>query len=128
MTRLRTEIQIFAMHAKTLNSLSKELDSRVLIDEANRLLQSLGAARLEFQGAESKVDSLSRSLPSRDPHGRGMSPAAQWVPELRAASKQFAEAVRNAEGALRQLYGTAMDGLNSPTRTPRPLKTRSTYS
>ena len=118
MTRLRNEIQVYAMHAKMLNSTSKNLDSLSLLDEATRLLRSLGSARLEFQGAESKIDSLSRALPSRPPQGGGMSPAAQWVPELRAVSRQFAEAVRGAEAALQQLRGTALAGLNSPTRTP----------
>ena len=46
-----------------------------------------------------------------------MSPAAQWVPELRAASKQFGVAVRMAEVEIQKLQGTALEGLNSPTRT-----------
>ena len=46
-----------------------------------------------------------------------MSPAAQWGPELRAASRQLTEAIRNAETAVFQLHNTAMEGMQSPTRT-----------
>jgi hypothetical protein len=117
MNRLRNEIQIFATHARMLNASSKNFDSADLLNIATQLLQQLGFARMEFQGAKNRIDTLARSLPSRSPKGVGLSPAAQWVPELRAASKQFSAAVRDAERAIGQLRGTAFEGLNSPTRT-----------
>jgi hypothetical protein len=117
MNRLKGDVQLFAAHAKTLKSMAGNLDSRPLLDEAVGLLQKLGAARLEFLGPQGSIDSLARAFPSRPPSGGGMSPAAQWIPELRAASKQFAEAVHSAETAVLQLRDTAVQGLNSPTRT-----------
>jgi hypothetical protein len=120
MNRLRDEIKIFATHARMLNASSKNFDSANLLEVATQLLGNLGAARLEFAGASNKIETLARALPSRTRNGVGMSPAAKWVPELRAASKQFAAAVREAEQAIGQLRGTALDGLNSPTRTATP--------
>lgn len=118
MNRLRGQIQAFASHAKVLNSSSKSFDSAVLLQSATELLEQLGKARLEFIGAENKIDTLARTLPSRPPKGTvGMSPAQQWVPELRAAKKQFAATVREAEQAIGQLRGTAFEGLNDPART-----------
>lgn len=119
MNRLRAEIENFAVHAKTLNSGSRNFDSRTLLDEANRLLQGLTNARADFLSANSQIETLARSLPSRS-MGVGISPAAQWVPELRAASKRFELAVRAAESSLGQMYGTATAGMNSPTRTATP--------
>jgi hypothetical protein len=120
MNRLRDEITTFAKHARMLNASSNNFDSANLLDVATQLLGSLGAARLEFVGAANKIETLARALPSRSRNGVGLSPAAQWVPELRAASKRFAAAVREAEQAIGQLRGTAFDGLNSPTRTATP--------
>jgi len=121
MNALRSDIQAFTQHANVLAASSKNFDSRNLVEEANRLLQKLGTARLEFKGLEGSVDSLSRTLPSRPGPGSVMSPAAQWVPELRAASRQFAETVRDAEMALKKLYSKGFEGLNDPLRTPNPL-------
>ncbi len=117
MNRLKGDVQQFATDAKMLKSMADNLDSRPLLDEAMRLLQKLGAARLEFLGPQGNIETMARAFPSRPPSGGGMSPAAQWIPELRAASKQFAEAVHSAETAVRQLGDTAVQGLNSPTRT-----------
>jgi hypothetical protein len=116
MRSLRNDVVLFATHAKLLNSSAGNIDSLPLLEEATRLLKNLGASRLEFLGPDGKIDTLARSLPSRPPGGVGMSPAAKWMPELRAASKQFAEAVRSAEAAVFQLRDTALEGLNSPTR------------
>jgi len=115
MRRLRNEISAFATHAKALNSMARNFDSAALVEEANQLLERLGEAKQQCWGAESRIETLARSLPSRS-HGRGMSPAAQYVPELRAAKRQFADAVRDAEKALGQLYSTGFAGMNSPTR------------
>jgi hypothetical protein len=120
MNQLRDEITVFAKHARMLNASSNNFDSANLLDIATQLLGSLGEARLEFAGASNKIETLARALPSRSRNGVGMSPAAQWVPELRAASKRFTAAVRDAEQAIGQLRGTAFDGLNSPTRTATP--------
>lgn len=117
MNRLRDDVRTFATHAGVLNVASNDLDSRLLLQEADRLLQKLGAARNDFRSAESNIDSLSRSLPSAVPSRGGMSPAAQWVPQLRAGSKQFAEAVGDAEKKLHRLYDTATTGMNRPNRT-----------
>ena len=116
MRSLRNDVVIFTSHARLMNASSGNIDSLPLLEEATRLLKSLGSARLEFLGPNGKIDTLARSLPSRPPGGVGMSPAAKWMPELRAASKQFAEAVRSAEAAIFQLRDTALEGLNSPTR------------
>jgi hypothetical protein len=116
MNQLTASVRIFATHANFLNKAQGSFDSLPLLQEADRLLQQLGAARLQFLDSSSKIDSLARSLPSRPPRGGGMSPAAQWVPELRSASKQFEVAVRMAEVEIRKLQGTALTGLNSPTR------------
>jgi hypothetical protein len=121
MNALRNEIQTFTQHVHVLAASSKSFDSRILVEEANRLLQRLGAARLEFKGLEGSIDSLSRALPSRPGPAATMSPAAQWVPELRAASRQFGETVRDSEKALRNLYSKGFDGLNDPLRTPNPI-------
>ncbi|HUH62702.1 MAG TPA: hypothetical protein VLZ50_06880 [Terracidiphilus sp.] len=115
MRRLRNQIGVFATHARALNSMAKNFDSAALVEEANQLLEGLKEAKKECWGASSKIETLARSLSSR-PQGRGMSPAAQYGPELRAARRQFADAVRDAEKALGQLYSTGMAGLNSPTR------------
>jgi hypothetical protein len=123
MNDLRYEIQGFTQHVRFLTASAKSFDGRDLVEIANKLLQRLGTARLEFQGVEGRVDSLARSLPSRPLAGGGMSPAAQWVPELRAASRQFAETVRDAESALKKLYDKGFEDLNSPTRTPNVLET-----
>jgi hypothetical protein len=117
MNRLRDEIKAFAAHARMLNSSSKSFDSESLLKVATELLGKLGTDRLEFLGLSNKIETLARTLPSRSRNGVGLSPAAQWVPELRAASKQFAAAVHEAESAIGQLRGTAFEGLNSPTRT-----------
>jgi hypothetical protein len=117
MNQLTASVRIFASHAHFLNKSSGNFDSLPLLQGADRLLKQLGAARLQFLDSSSKIDSLARSLPSRPPQGGGMSPAAQWVPELRAASKQFGVAVRMAEVEIQKLQGTALTGLNSPTRT-----------
>lgn len=119
MNQLRAQIENFAAHAKTLNASSRSFDSRTLLDEANRLLQGLTNARADFLSANSQIETLARSLPSRS-IGAGISPAAQWVPELRAASKRFEQAARAAESSLSQMYGTANAGMNSPTRTATP--------
>lgn len=119
MNRLRADIESFAAHAKSLNASSKNFDSRTLLEEANRLLEGLTNARADFLGANSQIETLARSLPSRS-RGTGMSPAAQWVPELRAASKRFEQAARAAESSLSALYGTAKSGMDSPTRTATP--------
>src|SRR5690348_11923702 len=74
MNRLRAQIETFAAHAKVLNSSSSSFDSRTLLEEANRLLQELGEARAEFLGASSQIETLARSLPSRNRGGNGMSP------------------------------------------------------
>lgn len=66
------------------------------------------------------METLARSLPSRNRGGNGMSPAAQWVPELRAASKRFEQTLRAAEASVNELFGTAMTGMNNPTRTATP--------
>ena len=116
--RLRNEVLEFAAHARTLNSVAGNFDSRSLLDEATRLLKKLGDAQLSFLGPNGKIDSLARAFPARPPSAGGMSPAAQWVPQLRAASRQFAEAARSAETAVLQLRGTALDELKRPTRTP----------
>jgi len=125
MRRLRDEILIFATHARMLNSSAKNFDSANLLEEATSLLGHLGADRLEFLSASSRIETLARSLPSRPRSGTGISPAAQWVPELRAASRQFAAAVHEAEAAIGGLRSTALAGLNDPTRTatPDPAKT-----
>lgn len=120
MNSLRDEIKIFAAHARMLNASSKNFDAANLLDVATDLLEKLLNARLEFAGASGKIETLARSLPSRSRNGVGMSPAQQWVPELRAASRQFAAAVREAEDAIGGLRNTAFDGLNSPTRTATP--------
>jgi len=118
MNRLRGQIQAFAAHAKVLNSSAGNFDSAALLNSATELLEQLGKARLEFIGAENKIDTLARTLPSRPPKGVvAMSPRQQWVPELRAAKKQFADTVHEAEQAIGRLRGTAFEGLNSPTRT-----------
>lgn len=120
MNRLQAKIDAFAAHARMLNSSSRNSDSRTLLEEANRLLQELTDARMDFLGANSQIETLARSLPSRTRGGSGMSPAAQWVPELRAASRRIEESGRKFELALGQLYGTAQAGMNSPTRTATP--------
>jgi hypothetical protein len=117
MNQLTASVRIFATHANFLNKSSGNFDSLPLLQEADRLLKTLGEVRLQFLDSSSKIDTLARSLPSRPPRGGGMSPAAQWVPELRAASKQFGVAVRLAEVELQKLQNTALTGLNSPTRT-----------
>ena len=99
MNSLRDEIKIFAAHARMLNASSKNFDAANLLDVATDLLEKLLNARLEFAGASGKVETLARSLPSRSRNGVGMSPAQQWVPELRAASRQFAAAVRGRAAA-----------------------------
>jgi len=120
MNALRDEIGAFAAHAKMLNASSKNFDPANLLDVASDLLGQLGAARLEFVGVSGKIDTLARALPSRNRHGSGMSPAQTWVPELRAGVRQFAAAVREAEDAVGKLRITALEGLNSPTRTATP--------
>lgn len=121
MNQLTASVRIFATHANVLNRSSGSFDSLPLLQEADRLLQMLGKARLQFLDSSSKIDTLARSLPSRPRQGGGMSAAAQWVPELRAASKQFGVAVGMAEVEIQKLQGTALTGLNSPTRTPTGL-------
>ncbi len=122
MNGLRNEIDAFTRHVQFMTVSSGNFDGRDLVDMANRLLQRLGTARLEFQGLEGRIDSLSRSLPSRPLSGTGMAPAAKWVPELRGASRQFAETVRSAESALKKLYEKGFQDLNSPLRTPNVLE------
>ncbi len=117
--RITNDVRIFGAHAKMLSG-TKNIDSAVLVEEANGLLQKLGFARITFMDAESRIETLARSLPSRPLHGGGMSPAAQWVPELRGAAKQFERAVKDAEGSLKKLYSEAFAGLNSPTRISTP--------
>jgi hypothetical protein len=117
MNQLTSSVRLFATHASVLRRSSGNFDSLPLLQEADRLLQQLGAVRLQFLDSSSKIDTQARSLPSRPPRGGGMSPAAQWVPELRAAAKQFAVAVGLAEVEIQKLQGTALTGLNSPTRT-----------
>lgn len=97
---------------------STSLDGLVLLKEADNLLNSLKASRVDFETIHAQLGSVSRSLPSRPPALGGMAPAAQWGSEFHALSKQFIAAVKHAEGELRQLYGTASDQLNSPLRTP----------
>jgi hypothetical protein len=120
MNALRDEIKVFAAHARMLNASAKNFDAANLLEIATDLLQKLGNARLEFVGASNKIETLARALPSRNRHGVGMSPAQQWVPELRAAVRHFAAAVREAEDAIRALRITSLDALNSPTRTATP--------
>ena len=120
MNALRDEIKIFASHARMLNASSKNFDPANLLEVATDLLGKLGNARLEFVGVSGKIETLARTLPSRNRNGAGMSPAQQWVPELRAAVRQFTAAVREAEDAIGKLRGTAFEGLNSPTRTATP--------
>jgi hypothetical protein len=119
MHRLTDQTRVFARHAKMLNASAKNFDPANLLDVATDLLQKLLSERLEFLGASSKIETLARTLPKRSLTG-GMSPAAQMVPELRAASKQFVAAVRDAEQSIGQLRDTAFRGLNSPTRTSTP--------
>ena len=117
---LRDEIVVFAAHARMLSASSKTFDPANLLEIATDLLEKLGQSRLEFVGVSGKIDSLARALPKRNRYGTGMSPAQQWVPELRAAARHFAAAVREAEDAIAKLHITALEGLNSPTRTATP--------
>ncbi|MGB6943205.1 MAG: hypothetical protein WBE37_12460 [Bryobacteraceae bacterium] len=118
MHRLKSQVDLFATHAKLLRQSSASFDGRVLLQEADNLLQGLQASRVDFESANAQVGSLSRALPSRPPATGGPPPAAQWGNEFRAGSKQFMAAVHNAENELSQLYGAANTQLNSPTRTP----------
>ncbi len=117
MHRLRDAVDLFATHARTLRLSSASLDGLVLLQEADHLLHSLMAVRVDFENANANVASLSRTLSSRPPRAGGPPPAAQWGSEFRAGSKQFIAAVQNAEKELGQLYGAANAQLNSPTRT-----------
>ena len=117
MRLLKNDVVRFSEQAKLLSRTSQHIDSLFLMQEANILLNKLMAARLDFQQANARVNSLKHSLPSAMPRGGGMSPAALWGNEMRAASKQFTEAVGHAENSLRQLYKISETGLNSPTRT-----------
>jgi hypothetical protein len=107
----------FSEHAKLLNRTAQNIDSRVLMQEADNLLKKLMAMRLDFQEADAKVNSIKRSLSSTVPQSGGIPPAALWGNELRAASKQFIDAVHSAENSLQHLYRTSEAGMNSPTRT-----------
>jgi len=118
MNGLRSLVRQWALHARALNAMSPSIDSLVLLQESDTLLQKLDAAKSDFQRAQSNIDSLSRSLSSRIPEKGGMASAAQWVPQLRAGAKQFSEAVKEAERELQKLYQAAAIGMNSPTRTP----------
>jgi hypothetical protein len=117
MRSLKNDVLGFSEHAKFLNRASQNIDSRVLMEEADNLLKKLMAARVDFQEADANVNSVRRSLSSTIPRGGGIAPAALWGNELRAASKQFVEAVHTAENKLRELYQTSEAGMNSPTRT-----------
>jgi hypothetical protein len=117
MRQLRSDVDIFARHAKTLSQSAGSIDARALMQEADILLRGLQGARSDFQEASANVGSVSRSLSSRPPLTGGPPPAAQWGSEFRAGSKQFVASVQNAEKALAALYGKANQQLNSPTRT-----------
>jgi hypothetical protein len=114
---LRQQVDLFAIHARTLRT-SPSLDPRALLQEADNLLRNLGANRDDFVKLQGQAGTLSNSLSSRPPATGGMSPAAQWGPEFRAGIKQFKDSVLKAETEIRQLYGSANQQLNSPTRTP----------
>jgi hypothetical protein len=116
MHRLREQVDLFAIHAKTLVN-SPTLDGRVLLQEANNLTRSLMASRTDFEAAAAYSGTLSRTLSSRPSAGGGMAPAALWGSELRAGSKQFGAAVQKAEDALRQLFNAADLKMSSPIRT-----------
>src|ERR1700721_1388240 len=115
--RLHDQVELFATHAGTLKLLSS-VDGRALLQEADNLLRSLKASRIDFESLEAHVGTLSRSLSSRPPASGGMPPAAKGGNELRAGSNQFKQAVRHAEKEIRELYGAADAQLNSPARTP----------
>lgn len=118
MRSLRHQVDVFAMHARMLRLSQASFDGRALLQEADSLLRGLMASRVDFENASARTGSLSRSLSSRPPAAGGPPPAAQWGSEFRAGSKQFTEAVRNAEKELSRLYGVANAQLDSPTRTP----------
>ena len=114
---LRQQVDLFAIHAKTLRT-SPSLDPLALLQEADNLLRNLKSNRDDFAKLQGQAGTLSNSLSSRPPATGEMSPAAQWGPELRAGIKQFKDSVSKAEDEIRGLYGSASQQLNSPTRTP----------
>lgn len=115
--RLRSQVESFTRHARTLRFTSSSLDARLLLEEADNLLRNLKACRLELAQADGQARSLSRRLSHVPPTAGGPPPAAQWGNEFRAGSKQLMAAIRDAEKELSQLYGAAMSQINSPTRT-----------
>jgi|SRR5581483_10048876 len=117
MHRLRGDVNLFAIHARTLRMSSRSLDGLPLLQEADRLLKALMASQSEFSEGASQTKSLSRSLSSLPPATGGMPPAAKWGNEFRAGAKQFIDAVRKAERELDALYAAANEKMNSPTRT-----------
>ena len=87
MNRLRSDVNVFATHAKTLRLSAGSLDGLPLLEEAGRLLQALIANRSAFDEAGAQIKSLSRSLSSRPPASGGMPPAAKWGSEFRAGAQ-----------------------------------------
>lgn len=115
---LRSDVEVFATHARVLRLSSSSMDGLALLQSADGLLRRLKASRTDFENLISCVPSVRRSLSPRPLSIGGPPPAAQWGNEFRALSSQFAVAVRKAERELNQPYGAADAQLSSPTRTP----------
>jgi hypothetical protein len=116
MQRARDQAQAVAKHASLLKSSAKSIDGRELMRGADELLRQLQGMRDGFQKLKANVATLSRALGSRPPQQGGMAPAAKWGNEFRAASKQFLDALKNAEQKLGELYKEASAQMNSPLR------------
>jgi hypothetical protein len=115
MRSLKSDVVSFGEHAKLLTS--GNVDARLVMQEADNLVKKLMAARIDFQEADANINSVKRSLSSTVPKRGGIAPAALWGNEMRAASRQFIEAIHSTERSLGQLYDGSNAAMNLPTRT-----------
>ena len=114
---LTLQVNSFTRQAKLLISVKGNIDARVLMEEANRLLKGLTANVASVQNIKSVSNHLSRSLSSHPAPAGQLSPAAKWKPQLMAGAKQFQQAARDTENAIKALNKEANIKFNVPSRT-----------
>jgi hypothetical protein len=95
--KAKEQVQGVTRQATLMKAIAKSQDGGELLRCANEQLAKLITLRSGVQSLDPGIKTLSRMLSSKPPSTGGMSPAAQWGPELRAASKQFFEALTEAE-------------------------------
>ena len=116
MQMLKLRLDNFSKHAQMLRAQSQSrigFDNRMLLGEASQLRQDLITTFKQFQTSHSQTASIGRSLPKL-----ASPPVNPWRFEIRAASEQFLQSLRNADAEVAALQGQTLSGMNDPLRTP----------